>query len=136
MLSSRHLKQNVIHKLNDDAVIRSDKNSIVNKIFGTEGIFEAKQYCTDKSEKFLRYFQDRLKMQHQTKLNEPARPNKTDIDWTNNNSESINHVLKQNTDWKKELVSCIQEIVEGQFKDLRRGIISTGEFRLSDTHRA
>lgn len=152
VLCSRHLKQNVIHKLTDDAVNKSDRNSIINKIFGTEGILDAddticfdekcedfEQYCTDKSEKFLRYFQDRLKMQLKTKLNEPARHNKIDIDWTNNNSESINHVLKQSTDWKKkpltELVSCIQEIVEGQFKDLRGAIIGTGEFRLSDTHK-
>ena len=75
VLCSRHLKQNVIHKLTDDAVNRSDRNSIVNKIFGTKGILEADdticfdQKCADfeQSEKFLRYFQDRLKMQLKVK---------------------------------------------------------------------
>ena len=33
MLSSRHLKQNVIHKLTDDAVTKSDRNVIINRFF-------------------------------------------------------------------------------------------------------
>ena len=115
VLCSGHLKQNVIHKLTDDAVTKSDRNEIVNQLFGVNGIvnaddticFEQKcddfaTYCGGKSEKFLKYFEDRLKTQIKTKLNEPARKNKIDTDWTYNNSESINHVLKQSTDWKKK----------------------------------
>ena len=41
VLCSRHLKQNVLHKLTDDAVPKEDRNVIVNKIFGTNGIANA-----------------------------------------------------------------------------------------------
>ena len=37
---SRYLKQNVIHKLTDDAVNKPDRNSNVNKIFSTEAILK------------------------------------------------------------------------------------------------
>ena len=60
-------------------------------------------------------------------------------DWTNNNSESMNHVLKQATDWKKksltEIVETIQNVVEGHFKELRAALIGTGVLRLADTHK-
>ena len=52
---------------------KADRNVIVNKIFGTDGIadvddtigFQAKcddfeEYCSEKSDKFHKYFQDRL----------------------------------------------------------------------------
>ena len=46
----------------------------------------------------------------------------------------MNHVLKQATDWKKksltEIVETIQNVVEGQFKELRAALIGTG-----DTHK-
>ena len=37
VLCSRHLKQNVIHKLTDDAVTKSDRNEILNQLFGENG---------------------------------------------------------------------------------------------------
>ena len=152
VLCSRHLKQNVIHKLQDDAVSKSDRNVIIDKIFGDDGIVNADDticfdhkcetfstFCAEKSEKFLTYFDSRLKTQLKTKLNDPARQDKIDTDWTNNNSESMNHVLKQATDWKKksltEIVETIQNVVEGQFKELRAALIGTGELRLADTHK-
>ena len=152
VLCSRHLKQNAIHKLTDDAVSKADRNIIVDKLFGEEGIVNADDticlghkcetfatYCADKSEKFLKYFDTRLKCQLKTKLNEPARQEKIETDWTNNNSESMNHVLKQATDWKKksltEIVQSIEDVVDGKLKELRAAMIGTGEFRLAETHR-
>ena len=91
VLCFRHLKQNAIHKLTDDAVSKADRNIIVNKFFGEEGIvtaddticFEYKcetfaEYCAEKSEKFLKYVDTRLKGQLKTKLNEPAWLGKID----------------------------------------------------------
>lgn len=118
ILCSRHLKPNAIHKLTDDAVSKADRNIIVNKLFREEGIvnaddticFEHKcetfaEFCAEKSEKFLKYFDTRLKGQLKTKLNEPARLDKIDTNWTNNNSESMNHVLKQANRLEKENIN-------------------------------
>ena len=74
-----------------------------------------------------------------TKVNEPVRKNMISADWTNNNCESINHVLKQAVDWKSkslvELVSILEKLVNGQHSDLRGALVGTGEFRLAGTHR-
>ena len=151
VLCSRHLKQNVLHKLTDDAVSKEDRNVIVNKIFGTNGISDAddticfqskcddfEEYCSEKSDKFLKYFQDRLRNDIRDKLNLPVRQNKITSDWTNNNAESMIHILKQTTDWKKkplpELISSLENDVVCQFKELRSALIGTGELRLAETH--
>ena len=51
----------------------------------------------------------------------------------------MNHALKQATDWKKktvtEIVESIENVVDGQFKELRAAMIGTGEFRLAETHK-
>ena len=124
----RHRKQNLIHKLTDDAVTKSDGNIIVDRIFGNGGItnaddtctigFEEKcdhfeAFCAHKSAKFLKkYSQDHLRTQIKTKLNEPAWCNKIYADWTNNNSESVNHLLKligrkKNNKKKKNLTEIV-----------------------------
>ena len=143
----------MLHKLTDDAVSKEDKNVIVNKIFGTKGIADAddticfqskcddfEENCSEKSDKFLKYFQDRLRndIHVRDKLNLPARQNKITSDWTNNNTESMNHILKQTTDWNKkplpELISSLENDVVCQFKELRSTLIGTGELRLVETH--
>ena len=57
--------------------------------------------------------------------------------WTNNNSESLNNVLKQAIDWKSQppldIVNILAKIIEIQFKDLRRALVNTGEYRLCDS---
>ena len=59
--------------------------------------------------------------------------------WTNNNCESINHVLKQAIDWKRQplldFITCVNELVDAQFKDLKRAMVNMGRFRLAETHR-
>ncbi|MES9880449.1 MAG: hypothetical protein ABW185_06150 [Sedimenticola sp.] len=151
VLCTRHLRQNTKQKLTDDAVSLRQRNDILEKIYGDGGIldaddsisFEAKcdeleRQCNVISPQFLRYFQTRLRPLLQTKVSEPARLDKIDTHWTNNNSESLNHVLKQAIDWKSKpltsLVDTIHTIVVGQYKDLRASLFGTGEYRLADTH--
>ena len=68
---------------------------------------------------FLQYFNRRLKKHLKSKVNEPVRDALISENWTNNNCESINHVLKQTVDWKSkpltEFVELVEEIVVGQF---------------------
>ena len=62
----------------------------------------------------------------------------TDRQWTNNNCESLNHVLKQTIDWKSQplmdLIESVKERVESQFKELRRSIVGMGKFMLAESH--
>ena len=139
-------------KLTDDAIDMQDRNDILKKNFWQDGItnaddtisFEAKcdefeNYCSAISDPFLQYFNRRLRKHLKSKVNEPVRDTLISENWTNNNCESINHVLKQTVDWKSkpltEFVELVEEIVVGQFKDLRGGLIGTGEFRLAESHK-
>lgn len=55
--------------------------------------------------------------------------------WTNNNCESINHVLKTAVSWKSlklvDLIYKLHTIVEAQFREVKRAFISLGEFVLT-----
>lgn len=151
VLCTRHLTENARQKLTDDAVSVIDRNTILKKIFGSEGIadandticFEAKcddfeSYCSEISETFVKYFHDRLKGHLKFKVNEPTRNDMIERKWTNNNCESVNHVLKQTVDWKTrpltDFIERVRELIEGQFKELRSALLGTGEFRLADSH--
>ena len=152
ILCIRHLRKNALQKLTDDAVTLTDRNSLLDMIFGDKGIvasddsicFEAKcdlfeGHCAGISQSFLRYFQSRLRPQLKAKVVDPCHKEVTDGRWTNNNCESVNHILKQAIDWKSkpltDLVEILHNLVKGQFADLRSALIGTGEFRLSDTQR-
>ena len=53
--------------------------------------------------------------------------------------ESVNHVLKQAVDWKRKpllgFIKSVNELVDAQFKDLKRALVSIGRFRLADSRR-
>ena len=55
--------------------------------------------------------------------------------WTNNNTESANHVLKVATHWKSkslpDLINILENVVKNQERDMRRAIIGQGNFRLA-----
>ena len=139
ILCSRHIRQNINQKLTDAAVDKSDRNMLLNKMFGEDGIInandtvcfeenceEVKQLSQSISRSFLNYFQKRVKENLNKKRQEPEGIAKTDIQWTNNNCESLNHVLKQTIDWKSQplmnLIESVKERLESQFKELRRSI--------------
>ena len=56
-------------------------------------------------------------------------------DWTNNNAESLNHVLKQICEWKSKpihkLVEALILVIKSQYKDVERALIGRGPFRLA-----
>jgi hypothetical protein len=59
--------------------------------------------------------------------------------WTKNNSESLNHVLKQAIEWKSQplldIVNILTKIIETQCKDLTRVLVNTDEYRSCDSHK-
>ena len=103
-----------------------------------EKCFSLEAFCLEKSPRFLKYFRDRLKEQLSLKVIQPVKDSKIPYPWTNNNSESINHVLKQAIEWKSrpitDLVKRMHDLVSRQFTDLRGAIFGTGECRLAKTH--
>ena len=149
VLCTRHLKENVSRKLKDDALSRKDQTAILQKIFDKGGILDADDpvcfeekcdalvaFCDGTPCKFSQYFNGRLRGLLKKKVNEPMRRDLIHEDWTNNNCESINHVLKQLIDWRAKsltvLVKTVQEHVVGQFGELRSAMVGSGNYRLAD----
>jgi len=60
------------------------------------------------------------------------------LNWTNNNAESINHVLKQATGWNRqrlpELINTLEALVNGQEKEEMRALFGVGDFQLASTY--
>ena len=152
VLCTRRMRQNVNQKLTDAAADKSDRQMLLNKIFGEDGIINADDtVCFDEkceeveslsqsiSQSFLRYFQKRVKDNLNKKRQEPELVSQADKQWTNNNCESLNHVLKQTTEWKSQplldLIQSIQKLVDVEFKDLRRSLVGTGQFQFAETHK-
>ena len=140
-----------IRKLLDDAVDKTERKDILDRIYGKDGILHAddticfeekcnelEEHSNQISNKFQKYFTGRLKTLLKQKVNEPVRHKKVPENWTNNNCESLNHVLKQAIDWRSkpltELVDILQDLATGQFKDLRSAMLGTGEYRLAESH--
>ncbi|CAG2243106.1 unnamed protein product [Mytilus edulis] len=87
---------------------------------------------------FNRYFENRLKNNIQQLWETDLPEGHFDKPWTNNNSESLNHVLKRSIAWESkpllDLVQIIEDAIKTQYKDLLRSIVSTGQYRLASTH--
>ena len=151
ILCSRHIRQNINQKLTDAVVDKSDRNMLLNKMFGEDGIINANdRVCSEEkceeveqlsqsiSRSFLNYFQKRVKENLNKKRQEPEGIAKTDIQWTNNNCESLNHVLKLTIDWKSQPLMNLESVkgrVESQLKELRRSIVGIGQLRLAESHK-
>ena len=108
IMCSRHLRQNATQKLTGDAVDKYDNATILDKVFGDDGLLHAddsicfEEKCEDLeslsqsvSRNFIKYFQKRLKTLLREKRHEPDVATQTGKMLTNNNCESVNHVLKQ-----------------------------------------
>jgi len=54
--------------------------------------------------------------------------------WTNNNCESINHVLKQAVNWRPQhlpvLIDTLRQLVESQYTEADRAMCGVGDFVL------
>jgi len=58
--------------------------------------------------------------------------------WTNNNAESMNHVLKQMVQWRPqklpELIANLRTLVEAQYTEADRALCGRGDFVLATSH--
>jgi hypothetical protein len=64
---------------------------------------------------------------------------KTDRGWTNNNAESMNNILKIDTNWTPQstpdLINKISDVIKLHLIDLRRALYGTGNYRLCSQYK-
>ena len=148
ILCTRHLEENVRRQLRHN-IGASDRSiqTVINDIFGSDGLVHAESECdfdlqvmelTEKYQKeipdFVTYFSknvDNIKY-HVWK---PRSEDVVHLNWTNNSCESMNNILKLSANWKAlrlpELVDKLYQIVQLQYKDIRRSLHGQGNYALA-----
>ena len=149
LLCTKHLKDNVKHYLqNNVGMEKGLRETVMDKIFGAQGITDAnctvdfetksenlKTFLDEKHQRFEQYFSKHLKDRLQQYVVEPCMVEPTKRNWTNNNAESINNILKLSVDWKpqgvKEMIEKIYKVTELHFLDYRSALHDDGNYRLT-----
>ena len=146
-LCTKHLKDGTrAYMQTKVGVPQKDRKIITKQIFGEDGIVNAddtaefdarsKKILKDivKYPKFATYFQKKLKPTVENFVSDPARRSKSTTTWTNNNCESLNHIMKLDADWKVQttpaLINMVHEMTQLYFKDLKRSLYGEGNYRL------
>ena len=148
ILCSRHLFINTVDYLrNKVGLNKADRHDMVDRLFGSCGLTDSQdpeifdERCEEilgianQFPKFQEYLNKRLiPTIREGILNVRMKHRNLQRNWTNNNAESMNHVLKQLTDWKPkpvhELVDTLIGHIKGQYKDVERAMIGKGPFTL------
>ena len=128
-----------------------DKKLIVNSLFGENGLTDANstvifdhrlidvnELLTEKASDFKKYMDNRLAPMIRDHVNLPSRLKKMDKDWTNNNAESINNILKIGTNHKVEdmpdLIDIIYRLVKSMYKDVEKAFVGLGNYKLRPSY--
>lgn len=153
VLCTRHLKQNANKQMEDSVGFPiSDRQEILTGIFGENGIVRAKDTDTlnirvermkriinqkdvnVQEKKFQPYFENKLLPLLEKHIIEPVKQGKIPPTWTNNNSESANHVLKSAIQWKMQdlpkFIKSLHSIVVSESVERTRSIRDTGNYTL------
>ena len=115
LLCTRHLKQNVDNQLTDKIGTQyKDRKAITELIFGKDGLCDSETDTVFQERKcllldtveqlapsFSNYLENHLIPTLKTYVIEPFQNDYCSNNWTNNNCESINNVLKEVTERKK-----------------------------------
>lgn len=151
---TRHLKTNLLDYLKDTIGMPSDQRQhLISSIFGQNGLahsdnsiifdirLEDTKNLTTDYPRLQQYLDSRLIPLLRQNMKTAETPNLLGVDghWTNNNCESLNHVLKQATDWKylriTDLITTLHDVVQGQQRDLERALIGRGDYKLCDDYK-
>ena len=107
----------------DDSVVFEDRNRVILKLVKNYPKFVS--YCTNKVIPVLKNY-----------LFFPSKDRKLERNWTNNNAESLNHIMKLDAKWKPgktvEMIENLYGITELHFKDFRRALYGGGNYRLAN----
>ncbi|GFO17840.1 hypothetical protein PoB_004434500 [Plakobranchus ocellatus] len=87
---------------------------------------------------FISYFETHVLGKIRDNLAASQLSHLTDVcwPWTNNLAESLNHVLKQTTNWRNlnlpAPVEALNDLVHGQSKEIERSLIGRGDLMLHE----
>ena len=146
-----HCKDNVRHYMTKIGVALDHREKILAMLFGTNGatLSGDEIQLENKLAEIMQYIRmSNLGDDLQNYVQQKAFPkitNNLNIMWTekwlgqyawnNNNSESINHVLKLAVEWKPQrvtdLVAHLRDVVRAQYADLKRALYGQGEFHMT-----
>ena len=153
ILCTRHLKNNVIDYLTNQAPVeKTVRCRIVGNLFGQEGLANSESeaefqersqeivhYSEQNVPRFTAYLQNRLIPLIKKYVFLPRQKNPTVRNWTNNNAESVNHILKLDLDWKPrnlyELTNKLYETVKSQYVDIQRALYGRGNYVLFEQYK-
>ena len=145
----RHLKENMTRVLRDKVGSSTKtRGRMIQSVFGTKGIIRAstqaifeervsntKRLVHELFPEFSEYFDNQLLPLLQENMTTVInRPEVAHGEWTNNNSESLNHVLKMKINWNPQsipkLIDSIHSVVKGHYTDVERAFIGRGEYQI------
>ena len=146
-LCTKHLKENVVNYMKNDAgVPQKVRQRIADKIFGDDGlssaddsaVFDKRSSAALKEAKqfpiFVSYFNKKLSPVLKNYVMNPVILHNIARNWTNNNCESLNHIMKLDARWKtgntSRMIELLHEMVMLHFRDFRRALYGNGNYRL------
>lgn len=145
----RHLRTNTLDYLRDTVgCSNSTRAHVLQKIFGDGGLVESEDEVVfsirqdsvealieEECARFKPYFTSQLAPKLKQNLQTVQHNNFVSSRWTNNNAESINHILKLLVDWRAQplldLVRKLHELVRVHYLDVQRAMVGEGNFILS-----
>ena len=146
---TRHLKKNIEeHLQNKIGICHKDRSEIISSIFGPSGVTTSDDKVTFEyrlqktidiyaatAPGFDKYFKDRIIPLLRSNFSATTNAGSTLTNWTNNNCESVNAILKHKINWKAQpltlLVQKLYEVVKSQHHDVTLALTGQGDYILS-----
>ncbi|KAK7469738.1 hypothetical protein BaRGS_00036269 [Batillaria attramentaria] len=149
VLCTRHIVENCKRFLTEKVgMARPERIAVLEKIFGTSGLssletrgdfdlkcLELTNEFRDTCPEFVRYFGNLTEKLFDHVI-VPRRTSRwLPVDWTNNITESMNHVIKNRINWTPQklpdLIDSLHTLVQVQYADARRALRGMGNFMLA-----
>ena len=155
VLCTRHLRKNANDYLENTVGFPiKERRRILDAIFGENGLTSSTDVdmfnkrlerihsdlllreLPDAEKTFRQYLDQRLVPLIQNHVIDPVLKGKVPPNWTSNNSESANHILKSATEWKQksmpDFILKMYEIIVAEQEEVSRAIRGTGNFKLHE----
>lgn len=152
VLCTRHLKKSVDRQLcNTIGIDKKMRHRILKRVFSPTGLAGAENKIVfderletvqslvrKKVPGFVKYFETHLIPQLTKYVVKPYQDGVIQSNWTNNNCEALNSVIKQATERRQwnlvELIEKIYNILKTQHEDMQRALIGRGNFYLETAY--
>ena len=149
-LCIRHLEQNFNDFLNKSISIQTPiKKELKLMLFGADGLANSKDQADfEENEKriykFIENLSEASEKSYLYKLIKTIYRNVAYPNWkidkkklfTNNNAESLNHVIKRAVNWNvkgiRELIEIIEDLVSIQYLDLEKALYNEGNYKINN----